>query len=381
LETHQIRQGSPPPELRALTGLRGMAATTVALAHFRPPLPYDAQVFFMWESAAVDLFFCLSGFTLSYVYSREKFQFSSYLTARVARIYPLYFVTLIAAGAVYVLPLIINPITYPARTAISDFLLQTLMMNSWPVIGSGVHWNIPAWSISVEWFCYVLLFPLLLLQKAPRATSTKLLCLVVLSAVSYELFMNYFDPRFAEFNVAKSQWSHWASLLRGVFGFTAGWIIFASFEKRDELHAFSARLSTPIWLGFVAILILWYYRLVHSQALVFLFPFVVLAATDPASVTSRLLGSKVLHFLGVISYSIYMTHAIVFILFIRAFSNPSTWPMSIYVLLIGTTFVVSIGTYFAIEMPARNAIRGLRRTVTRPTEGGRSVSVTKQYGL
>jgi hypothetical protein len=42
--------------------------------------------------------------------------------------------------------------------------------------------------------------------------------------------------------------------------------------------------------------------------------------------------------------------------------------------------VVSIGTYFAIEMPARNAIRGLRRTMTRPTEGGRSVSVTKQYG-
>jgi hypothetical protein len=35
--------------------------------------------------------------------------------------------------------------------------------------------------------------------------------------------------------------------------------------------------------------------------------------------------------------------------------------MSIHVLLVGTTFVISIGTYFAIEMPARNVIRGLQR--------------------
>ena len=88
------------PELRALTGLRGVAALTVVLAHFRPLLPYDAQVFFLWQNAAVDLFFCLSGFTLSYVYSRERFRFSSYLTARIARVYTFYVLTLFAAGAV-----------------------------------------------------------------------------------------------------------------------------------------------------------------------------------------------------------------------------------------------------------------------------------------
>jgi hypothetical protein len=35
--------------------------------------------------------------------------------------------------------------------------------------------------------------------------------------------------------------------------------------------------------------------------------------------------------------------------------------MSIYVLLVGTTFVISIGTYFAVEVPGRNAIRTLKR--------------------
>src|SRR3954454_4755223 len=77
------------PELRALTGLRGVAATIVALAHFQQAFPNDDGIL-MWHNA-VDLFFCLSGFTLSYVYSRGEFRFASYLTARIARIYPLYF--------------------------------------------------------------------------------------------------------------------------------------------------------------------------------------------------------------------------------------------------------------------------------------------------
>ena len=71
----------------------------------------------------------------------------------------------------------INPVTYPTWTAFTYFLLQSLMLNSWPIIGSGEHWNFPAWSISVEWFCYVLLFPLLLRQTAPSSTPIKLLCL------------------------------------------------------------------------------------------------------------------------------------------------------------------------------------------------------------
>ncbi|WGS22322.1 MULTISPECIES: hypothetical protein [unclassified Bradyrhizobium] len=74
---------------------------------------------------------------------------------------------------------------------------------------------------------------------------------------------------------------------------------------------------------------------INPQALVFLFPFVVLAATDQASATSRLLGSQGLHFLGVISYSIYMTHLILFVGFLAAFGSPDTWSMSIYASWLG----------------------------------------------
>lgn len=153
-------------ELRALTGLRGAAAMAVALAHFKNAFPANAGAAFMWHNA-VDLFFCLSGFTLSYVYSRDTFRFSDYLTARIARVYPLYLVCLISAGALYVWPRLIDPVTYPASRAALDFALQLVMLNGWPVIGTGMHWDAPAWSLSAEWFCYVALFPLLLFRNAP----------------------------------------------------------------------------------------------------------------------------------------------------------------------------------------------------------------------
>jgi peptidoglycan/LPS O-acetylase OafA/YrhL len=351
------------PELRALTGLRGVAATIIALAHLQLLFPNNNGM--MWNNA-VDLFFCLSGFTLSYVYSRETFQFSHYLTARIARIYPLYFFTLIIAGT-WVVPRIVNPTTYPAGSASTDFLSQIFMLNDWPVIGSGVHWNPVAWSISIEWFCYILLYPFLLFQKAPSSTLVRLLCMIVLSAGSYCLFVNYFDANLftAEIYVPTSQLSYWVNLFRGVFGFTAGWIVFASFEKRDWLYAFCTRFSALIWWGVVFILFLRNRGLVNPQALVFLFPFVVLAATEPSSATSRLLGSKVLHFLGVISYSIYMMHCIVYVLiYVLGFHTFDTWPARIFAF--ATVLVVSTFTYFAIEVPARNAIRGLRRIYPAP---------------
>jgi peptidoglycan/LPS O-acetylase OafA/YrhL len=84
-------------------------------------------------------------------------------------------------------------------------------------------------------------------------------------------------------------------------------------------------------------------------------------STDPTSVTSRLLGSRPLHFLGVISYTIYMTHLVILNVFTFSFGTPDKWPLSTYVLLAATTCVVFVGTYFGLEVPARSAIRNLQR--------------------
>ena len=83
-------------ELKALTGLRGVAALTVALAHYNLPILGAANRLFFWHNAAVDLFFCLSGFTLALVYVGQPSRLGCGImgVARFARIYPLYIASL-----------------------------------------------------------------------------------------------------------------------------------------------------------------------------------------------------------------------------------------------------------------------------------------------
>ena len=92
-------------EVRALTGLRGVAALLVALYHINPNLiaPTAAGRFvgkgYLW----VDLFFVLSGFLLAMNYA-SRFAggwklgaWLDFLLHRIARIYPLYLVLVVAS--------------------------------------------------------------------------------------------------------------------------------------------------------------------------------------------------------------------------------------------------------------------------------------------
>jgi hypothetical protein len=73
----------------------------------------------------------------------------------------------------------------------------------------------------------------------PHSENVKLLGLVALSAISFALFESYSEERLTntELCVAKSRWSYWVNLRRGMLGFTAGWIVFASFNERGDLYA------------------------------------------------------------------------------------------------------------------------------------------------
>jgi peptidoglycan/LPS O-acetylase OafA/YrhL len=92
-------------EIRPLTGIRGLAAGLVVLFHFYPwwvqllpsLRPCAALASRGW--LGVDLFFMLSGFILSYVYSAGNTQlgfteYRRFLWFRLARIYPNHLATL-----------------------------------------------------------------------------------------------------------------------------------------------------------------------------------------------------------------------------------------------------------------------------------------------
>ena len=153
-----------PTDLRALTSLRAFLAVGVVLFHYQ--LQWDPALGFSpiieRSRLAVDAFFMLSGFILAHVYGPSfaagTFNYRRFIVARIARLYPLHLAVLAgvlvmvivarAAGIQY------DPATYTAE----GFLKTLLLVQAWFPSLVGYNWSGPSWSLSAEWFAY-LLFP------------------------------------------------------------------------------------------------------------------------------------------------------------------------------------------------------------------------------
>ena len=134
-------------KFEALDTLRGLAALAVALFHFSGG----------WGGyLAVDFFLVLSGFVLShsYLYKDADIDKVKFISHRIARLYPLHLFTLIAFIAAYYFINKSFP-TYPDGTIFALVQNLTLTQN----IGfnpSGISFNYPSWSISVEFWVNIL---------------------------------------------------------------------------------------------------------------------------------------------------------------------------------------------------------------------------------
>ena len=161
-------------KLHRLEALRGFAAFYVVLHHSLPHtinfLNFDIGYFFRFGQEAVILFFLISGFVINYSYqiNADK-SFKTYFIKRGARIYiPLIFVMMLGyfidswrAGS------FVDP-------QIKNLLLNLLMFQDVGslkpnVIVEPYLGNIPLWSLSYEWWFYILFFPIVkIVRNAAR---------------------------------------------------------------------------------------------------------------------------------------------------------------------------------------------------------------------
>lgn len=157
--------------LPPLTGIRFFAAFHVVLFHALPwldshlLLPVPVRIFLNNGYLAVCLFFLLSGFILSYTYEGHSSGGSNrakFWESRFARIYPVYFLSLLLA-----LPFHWQKLTSSTVAAV------LLMVQAWNPLRPEISgaWNYPAWSLSIEAFFY-LCFPFVqsCLAKVSRNT-------------------------------------------------------------------------------------------------------------------------------------------------------------------------------------------------------------------
>jgi len=163
---------APVEQLHALTSLRFFAAMYVLLFHYVSSLTGTQTSLTRIGYTGVTFFFMLSGFILAHNYQRvdfsERISRHRYYVARLARIYPVFIVSLVLGLPFALAQLVKTPPGTLKALAASSALLAPLGLHAW-VPGASCFINCPSWSISTEFFFY-LLFPWLMLPIMRRPT-------------------------------------------------------------------------------------------------------------------------------------------------------------------------------------------------------------------
>ena len=149
-----------PNDIKPLTGLRFFAAFWLLLYFFWGRLGLDDAFFpniIKMGYMGVDLFFILSGFVLAHVYGpqfeKEKYSYGSFVWARLARVYPLHLICLLAMIGVWAIGVKIGANFAPKAFDVSQLPFHIALLQAWGTVKSD-GWNFPSWSISAEWFAY-----------------------------------------------------------------------------------------------------------------------------------------------------------------------------------------------------------------------------------
>jgi peptidoglycan/LPS O-acetylase OafA/YrhL len=351
----------------ALTGIRAVAALWVVAFHLTrtslAPLHLE-QTFpaLSYGYLGVDLFFVLSGFIISHVHQRDALSFRSVLRfygLRLARMYPVHLLTLcgllvvvLAGSRIGFAP------THPEDFRAADFVYNLLLVHAWG-FSDDIRWNSPAWSISCEWFVY-LLFPLLALALNRITSKRQAVFWLGLEAAIFALAYVYFFRCNLDNKFDGGNFSQYA-LARVCLEFTAGALCYT-------LTAFTDMRAWP-WTAVVLAAIVGAALLAATPArdfaIVGVFVLAILASSVPGNLVARFLSVPPLVYLGEISYSLYMVHVPIRMTLgklveprLVVASTAGAWVMGLGFCL--ATLATAAAVYHLVEVPAR---RWLRRHV------------------
>jgi peptidoglycan/LPS O-acetylase OafA/YrhL len=349
-----LKQGDIP----SLTGIRGLAAIIVVFYHanlsaVRDLDGYHSLVVFHGYMF-VDLFFILSGFVISHVYlthKDKKISWPLFFITRFARIYPLHIVTAFVAAIGLFLISKMKSSGWPVELTLSQALRELSLTQAMPLFWADSIWNSPSWSISVEFWTYFLIFPIIVSINFAttwrRAAISGSLVLVVLIVYLHCL--------------SGSSTRGFPAFMRAVLCFYAGWATWrCAIHLRDNFIK-----SWMVNCTFLLLLLLtqlgeyaghnpWY-------AIAFM-PLLILGCVNTQSMTRKIFESRIMVFFGVISFSIYMWHPLVIKviqIFLRKFTNYDH-NIAIFAVL-ALMFSIPLGylSYIFVETPARDGIKRL----------------------
>jgi len=148
-----------------LDSYRGLFACLVAMSHFNAYNPFQNSHIFNRGGIWVDFFFVLSGFVIYANYSeklRSGFGAAKFIFLRIGRLYPLHLAILLAYISVDLVQYVVHidgaalyaPFSAPGED-ISAIIANVFLVHSLGIVDE-LSFNGPSWSISVEFYTYIL---------------------------------------------------------------------------------------------------------------------------------------------------------------------------------------------------------------------------------
>jgi len=351
-----------PPDLRALTTLRFLAALWVVLYTAWPHLDVGfVPVAVTKGYLGVETFFILSGFILSHVYleaaGEKRFRYGGFLWARLARVYPLHLVTLFGMIGLGVVATAAGMSIDGSLTDWRDLPAHLTLTHAWGLAGSSAF-NHPSWSISAEWAAY-LGFPAFAFV-AWRLRARPVLATVLAAGFALALYAA-FEP-LAGYSLTEATF-RWGAL-RIVPCFALGCALYLIHRRGGVPFAGPVALVSGVAVLVSASLGLW------DAITVLAAGGLILGLGSLENSRAGVLGSKPGVYLGEISYSIYMVCAPVLLLTTNVAArltgaDDKRFHILVWLGLVAAIPVAAMVTYHLVERPARKALRGFadRRAV------------------
>lgn len=251
---------------------------------------------------AVDFFFILSGFVLSYVYkqalSEGKINNTIFSLHRFVRMYPLHLATLIATFFIYYFLYNGFPFDRPLYSGVANLALMhgMGMTSDW-------SWNDPSWSISVEFWASVLMFKILVQKFSNTA-------LFFFSFVCYTIVFNKHNSLMASFDFSYFYLS--SGFLKCIGGMALG-ILLYNLADNKKTQTQQPKIATSLVDGLIFLIIMIFMCVNISVPRVDILMIVFAALLiyrlhTKNSFLRKIIETKPFNFLGKVSFSLYLIH-------------------------------------------------------------------------
>jgi peptidoglycan/LPS O-acetylase OafA/YrhL len=370
-----MRNGSKP-RLPALTGVRAFAAVMVLALHAGQNFPQFLSDNDIVQRGylGVDLFFLLSGFIIAHVYLRDLVPIRAqplriFLWHRFVRLFPVHATVLLGLVALLTAGRSAGvDFNEPQNWNYSDLPWHFLMVHAWGTTAVA-GWNAPSWSISAEWFAY-LLFPAVaagVLALPRRGVLPFALAILTATAVLFHI---------REWTIG-SAWIGTPALARVAMEFICGVLLYRALriDRGDLSPLLSDGLAFGGLLGFCTGALL----SLNDIMLIALLVVIISGVSGPGLGVRFVFACRPVVWLGEISYSIYVVHFPILLILRHgaehilpqqlAESNATRAMM--FVASLAIVIGVASLLYYTVEYPTRAHLRNLF---------GKIVPAKSQYG-